>query len=89
MIKTKQKDLSQTLIIVIAALALATVGYYGYKMLLTSPDINQITTKPKPSPTPKASSVSVTSPKPSSTPKASSINKATPKPTPTPSAATH
>ncbi len=41
--KSKQKN--QTNLILVIALALAAVGYYSYRYMLTTPDINRITTE--------------------------------------------
>lgn len=44
MATSKSKKSNQKYVIVSVALALAAVGYFGYRSMLTSPDINKITT---------------------------------------------
>ncbi len=44
MVTSKSKKNNQKYIIVAVGLALATAGYFGYKSMLTSPDINKVTT---------------------------------------------
>lgn len=56
MATSKSKKSNQKYIIISIALALAAVGYFGYRSMLTSPDINKVAPPEKPRPTAKPTS---------------------------------
>ena len=83
MIKQKKKEPNQKNLIIVIALILAGLGYLGYRSMLTSPDINKVTTPERRSKTPPPKSGKVitptATPKNTQTPKYSSAPTATPR----------
>jgi flagellar basal body-associated protein FliL len=66
---------NQKYIIIAVGLALAAAGYFGYKSMLTSPDINLVAPPEKPTTTIKPTTKPTTKPSPASTTKPPSTTK--------------